>query len=91
MVEENELNTFISKFKQLWKFGLAAHLDLDSSNGKAWVGLFFILEMHQVLFVIIQIEVKLFRRLEIVLQNKDEEIEELLLEKVKIMRLIQKK
>ena len=51
----------------------------------------FILEMHQVLYVIIQIEVKLFRRLEIVLQNKDEEIEELLLEKVKIMRLIQKK
>ena len=39
MVEEYELNTFIVKFKQLWKSGLNAHLDLDTSAGKAWVGL----------------------------------------------------
>jgi len=39
MAVEAELNTFIVKFKQLWKSGLTAHLDLDSSNGKAWVGL----------------------------------------------------
>ena len=39
MVEETELNTFIVKFKQLWKSGFTAHLDLDPSNGKAWVGL----------------------------------------------------
>jgi hypothetical protein len=51
----------------------------------------FILEMHQALFVIIQIEVKLSRRLEIVSQNKDEEIEKLLLDKVEMIILIQKK
>ena len=39
MVEEYELNTFIVKFKQLWKSVLNAHLDLDTSAGKAWVGL----------------------------------------------------
>ena len=30
---------FISKFKQLWKSGVGAHLDLDSHAGQAWVGL----------------------------------------------------
>ena len=39
MVEEFELNSFVVKFKQLWKSGLNAHLDLDTSAGKAWVGL----------------------------------------------------
>ena len=39
MVEETELNTFMAKFKQLWRSGLDAQLDIDSSNGKAWVGL----------------------------------------------------
>ena len=39
MVEEYEINSCIVKFKQLWKSGLSAHLDLDTSAGKAWVGL----------------------------------------------------
>ena len=34
-----ELDTFVQKFKQLWKSGQDAHLDLESHNGKAWVGL----------------------------------------------------
>ena len=34
-----ELDTFVSKFYQLWKSGLTAHLDLDTRAGNAWVGL----------------------------------------------------
>ena len=34
-----EIDTFISKFKQLWQSGLDAHLDLDTRAGQAWVGL----------------------------------------------------
>ena len=34
-----ELDFFIPKFKQLWKLGLGAHLDVDSHAGQAWVGL----------------------------------------------------
>ena len=34
MAEEIELNSFIYKFKKLWKSGFTTHLD-----GKAWVGL----------------------------------------------------
>ena len=34
-----EINSFVVKFKQLWKAGYAAHLDMDSFNGKAWLGI----------------------------------------------------
>jgi hypothetical protein len=34
-----EVDSFIQKFKQLWKSGYSAHLDLDTHSGKAWVGL----------------------------------------------------
>ena len=33
-----KVETFILKFKQLWKAGLSAHLDLDTQAGEAWVG-----------------------------------------------------
>ena len=35
----SELDSFVKKFQQLWNAGLNAHLDLDTSAGKAWVGL----------------------------------------------------
>ena len=38
-MHDTELFTFIQKFNQLWNDGLDAHLDLESHNGKAWVGL----------------------------------------------------
>ena len=34
-----EIDSFILKFKNLWKSGLSAHLDLDTHSGQAWVGL----------------------------------------------------
>ena len=34
-----ELDTFVKKFHQLWKTGHNAHLDLESHDGVAWVGL----------------------------------------------------
>ena len=34
-----ELNTFVFKFKHLWKSGLDAHLDLECHAGQAWVGI----------------------------------------------------
>ena len=34
-----EINTFISKFYQLWHSGHEAHLDIDTKAGQAWVGL----------------------------------------------------
>ena len=34
-----ELDTFVLKFHQLWKAGQTAHLDLDTCDGQAWVGL----------------------------------------------------
>ena len=34
-----ELDSFVQKFKQLWKSGLGAHLDIDTHGGQAWVGL----------------------------------------------------
>ena len=39
MAAEQELNSFVIKFKQLWKSGLTAHLDMDTSGGEAWVGI----------------------------------------------------
>ena len=40
-MNNTELDTFIYKFKHLWKAGLDAHLDLECCAGKAWVGLRF--------------------------------------------------
>ena len=34
-----ELDTFVEKFKSLWRKGLEAHLDVDTQAGHAWVGL----------------------------------------------------
>ena len=34
-----ELDTFVFKFKQLWKSGLEVHLDLECHGGQAWVGI----------------------------------------------------
>ena len=39
MAAATELDTFVTKFKQLWQSGLGAHLDLDTYAGQAWVGL----------------------------------------------------
>ena len=36
---EIEINSFVVKLKQLWRSGFSAHLNLDCSDGKAWVGL----------------------------------------------------
>ena len=38
-MEVTEVEIFILKFKQLWKAGLSAYLDLDTQAGEAWVGL----------------------------------------------------
>ena len=35
----SELDTFVEKFKTLWKKGYEAHLDIDAKAGQAWVGL----------------------------------------------------
>ena len=37
--EEIEIDSFLIKVKQLWKAGFNAHLDIDSCDGKAWIGL----------------------------------------------------
>ena len=34
-----ELDSFVLKFKHLWRSGLDAHLDLECQAGQAWVGL----------------------------------------------------
>ena len=36
---DEELSSFVSKFHQLRRAGLTAHLDVDTCAGKAWVGL----------------------------------------------------
>ena len=38
-MNSSELETFIVKFRHLWKAGLDAHLDIESHAGQAWVGL----------------------------------------------------
>ena len=38
-MNSSELDTFIVKFRHLWKAGLDAHLDIESHAGQAWVGL----------------------------------------------------
>ena len=37
--KEAEINSFVTKFKQLWKAGLSAHLDMNSNAGQAWIGI----------------------------------------------------
>ena len=32
-----ELDTFIGKFKQIWKSGQSAHLHIETNDGQAWV------------------------------------------------------
>ena len=46
---DEELNNFLSKFQQLRRAGLTAHLDLDTCAGKSWIGLRVMLgkEQHQ--------------------------------------------
>ena len=39
MVASAELNSFISKFYQLWDARYSAHLDIGTHAGQAWVGL----------------------------------------------------
>jgi hypothetical protein len=39
MTSMTELDTFVKKFKDLWKSGIGAHLDVDTYAGEAWVGL----------------------------------------------------
>ena len=34
-----EIDSFVKKFKDLWKCGFDAHLDIDTHAGQAWVGL----------------------------------------------------
>ena len=38
-MSKTEIDSFVAKFHQLWKAGVAAHLDLDTQAGYAWVGL----------------------------------------------------
>ena len=38
-MDAKELDSFVNKFKQLWRSGLSAHLDIDTYAGQAWVGL----------------------------------------------------
>ena len=35
----DELNSFILKFKHLWRSGQDAHLDMECHAGQAWVGI----------------------------------------------------
>ena len=44
---DEELSSFISKFHQLRRAGLTAHLDVDTCAGKAWVGLRVMLDPVQ--------------------------------------------
>ena len=37
--KEAEINSFVTKFKQLWKAGLSAHLDMNTNAGQAWIGI----------------------------------------------------
>ena len=38
-MDATEVDSFVQKFKNLWKSGFSAHLDLDTHSGQAWVGL----------------------------------------------------
>ena len=42
----HEIDSFIQKFKDLWKCGFDAHLDIDTHAGQAWVGLRVGLGVH---------------------------------------------
>ena len=34
-----QVESFVQKFRELWRDGLSTHLDLDCHAGEAWVGL----------------------------------------------------
>ena len=34
-----DINLLVNNFKELWKSGRSAHLDLDTHAGQAWIGL----------------------------------------------------
>ena len=46
-----ELESLVLKFKSLWKPGLDAHLDVDTSADKQGYDYVFGKDMHQVLFM----------------------------------------
>ena len=64
MAEESELNSFVEKFKKLWKSGLYAHLDLDKKLEMHGLACALILDLHQVVFILITIDI--LKNLEIV-------------------------
>ena len=43
-----QVESFVQKFRELWASGLSAHLDLDCGGGEAWVGLRLRLGRHRV-------------------------------------------
>ena len=47
-----EIDKFVRKFKDLWKLGFDAHLDVDAHAGEAYgLGSVFELEEHKVLLI----------------------------------------
>ena len=34
-----QVESFVQKFRELWRDGLSAHIDIDCHAGEAWVGL----------------------------------------------------
>ena len=36
---DQQVNSFVQKFRDLWRDGQSAHLDIDCHAGEAWVGL----------------------------------------------------
>ena len=47
-VVNQQVESFVQKFRELWASGLSAHLDLDCGGGEAWVGLRLRLGRHRV-------------------------------------------
>ena len=45
---DQQIDSFVQKFRVLWASGLSAHLDLDCGGGEAWVGLRLRLGRHRV-------------------------------------------
>ena len=36
---DQQVNSFVQKFRDLWREGHSAHLDIDCHGGEAWLGL----------------------------------------------------
>ena len=47
-IVNQQVDSFVQKFRELWASGLSAHLDLDCGGGEAWVGLRLRLGRHRV-------------------------------------------